>query len=512
MLQPKMSRLFAALTINTDSEIDFFSLSSSVLATEAPHVVEYISGSDLRRGNKPDGFDDRSSESQSITGSTSLLPARKQGHHWPNLAEAHTVLHLRNWMAPSPYGEVYPFPPCTKSLIQITEDTSAPALKLRVQTLKTTLTKLSSLLSEGDLRMIEATEELARTYVLLGEWANAEKSWRQVVMMRARFEGSKSLKGILASLQLVKAIDEISGRFEEAERMHNHLQAYVSSNFPGNNDLMLELLNTQALRYANLTQLSKAEKIRRHALQISLSQLGPRHLTTIQNMSKLSVIIGYTQLNATDFNEYHRAAIFLARTAVNLHLDIKSTSESEGRKLVNRLVTTLRISKQFEEGTKIGKMMVERSRKSLGMEHPQTLRYMIELASNYREQGQLQKSLALLRIGVRDVNINQHGLAMIWRREELAKCLEGLGQYQEATDLFTIVYKDASQLFGPLSEDTTMACKNLGNCYLKQGLQTATRELWQHYIVQIKAAEGDAHSLIKEVHGWIQDVTARTSS
>ncbi|KAH8592418.1 hypothetical protein B0O99DRAFT_629668 [Bisporella sp. PMI_857] len=514
---PQLSRLFEALSIHFPSTIEPLDLSEpaaapSVKIAESRAHSQFVNLSSIENGP----VDGRESDSQALA-----TRARKIQDDTDDRLRRHfnrdVFFPSGNWLPPSPFNEVYPFPITVhfqthESLSSNLLDLSQSALAARANRLQTSLTTFGGTLPETSPVILQTMEDIADIYLKLGDHIQSETWWKRLIDLRAKYEDSPSRHTTSVMMKLWRTmcfmhITRDTSKFEEFMTLEKKIQSYLSTMLTEDDDLSLDFLKLKSMRLANLGRIYEAEDINRQILQIRLTHMGPRSPIVLRVMSSLGrTIITNTPKDVDRSNK----GLFLCRTAVQLHKENEDLLEGFGQDLLNDLLYTLRYKQQYEEAAKFAKLVVKRCRVILGERHTFTLRYMAELGASLRRHENYTESVGVFKEVLKLSTLkNTSAGDLMWRMEELAMALRGLQNYHQAAIYLNKILWDQISSYGALHPDMKVNCWFLGDSHIQAGELQRAVDVYTRYLelVRIAATENGEvdHAFIPEIQGWIND-------
>lgn len=520
---PQLSRLFEALHIYHPSTMEPLSLSDSQVADYSDHAG-FVSGADL--SNMSPAKEEQAGTylrgpSTSIKHLDIASPATLHNNHCGvDLQAPGTFVQ-----SPSPFSELYPFP---TSLNQSARKTLTNLSELNVLSLEAQANHLQSYLatfgnnfSTTNPMILRTMETLGEAFFKMGNFIESEVWWTRLIASLTQVEGAQLIRKISAMNQALKSLHWQGNRSADIEALDRQTSQLLTKYSLSEHEVALEYLQEKSTRLSNKRRTSEAEIIRRQILQIRLTHLGPRDLRTIQAMGSLGDVTtrkllhqkiresppGFEVEVLPDSPEASRI-IHLTRSAVQLYTSIGSILETDGTILVNRLSFALGIFGRYEEASKLGEQIVKKCIPILGERHPQTLRQLAELGSNYRKQGRFEESVPILRnvLSLQNPGIQNGDIS--WRLNELGKALQSLGCYEEAAEWFLKVFEIDLQISTASDGDTALNCRELGGCYIQLCQYDRARDFYDTYIKKILMEEGvnETHPVIEQVQGWIEEL------
>jgi tetratricopeptide (TPR) repeat protein len=126
---------------------------------------------------------------------------------------------------------------------------------------------------------------------------------------------------------------------------------------------------------------------------------------------------------------------------------------------------------RFDEAEKLGVRVVETRKTKPGINHPDTLKSMINLASIYRILGRLEEAekLAMQVIATHNAKHEADNPDILMAMNNLASTYRKQGRYKEASKLFAEVLKSRKSKLGDDHTDTLISMGELATMFWKQG-------------------------------------------
>jgi hypothetical protein len=504
---PKLSRLLAALEIESPAANDMDLISPTPAIAPAQETHGYISLSALHNTNHNVHNDDI----------TELVkrPYNNKCNHKAGFNSLDLFFPSGEWMTPSPYNEVYLFPPLAQH-----RPTKTPTLEYSITAQRERANRLNAFLNAsegfGSKIIFRAMEDLASAYFELGDYVSSEAWWRRIIDLREHADGAGSVKVISDTIELMKVMRWRSSSDDNFIELETRTHRMVQQNLPPNHELAIEFSSNKAARLISTPQRPESERILREILQIALMHLGPKDSRTITIIGLLAFCTA--SIYVVSASERHpdtivsfppEAMVHLARTAMQLHTESRDIMDRNGQRAANDLLYVLRTTERYEEGLTLAELMVKRSSMVLGESHPRTLRYQAELGALCSQQGRFMESVTNLQAVLRLQNPDTAMQDNVWRMEELATALLGLQRYQEASVWLEKVFPGQIPIYGLLDRETKTSCQRLGYCYMQTGRYQDALDLYQNYKARIRN-EGDGdRSSTTEVDGWLQDLKVK---
>lgn len=506
---PKLSRLFAALSLQYSSEIDPLDLSdvSDGFGTSSPE--QYISGSELA--------------AMSHGGSQ----------------KPYQIVPSASMTLPSPFNELYPFPSAKELYYDFSAATKNPQYVINVSVAThnnkflqaqadyfTKVIKLERNFSDDGSKIVDLKERLGGTYFDLGKYEGAVSCWKEVVAARDRIYGPGSLRSLAASIQVIKGLFNL-GKWTEAADIHHKIYPIVLQNASTESVLVLETLYTLALLLGVAGHNVEANKVWRQQLQIGLSSRGPKHPMTLKIMERMSASILHSNQRSKDQvarGQEAEVAEHLLRISLQIHRQAEPGTEpiNGQNRVVEKyiirnivpvadLVRVLRQTRKYEESAKLAQSVLDRLRAFLGEEHPSTLNFANELGMTFREQGKIDESERLLgeTLQLRSKYLGERHVGTLDSMYEFAKTLQRSGHLQESSKVLKDCMRIRLEDWDPADECTVMVCEALCECYEQQGHYERALKVYGDLIERIRNVKGNDHPVIAEIEEMVQEISDR---
>ncbi|KAJ7450623.1 hypothetical protein FB451DRAFT_1566567 [Mycena latifolia] len=139
----------------------------------------------------------------------------------------------------------------------------------------------------------------------------------------------------------------------------------------------------------------------------------------------------------------------------------------------------LEVAGQLKEAEELEVAVLEKQRKSLGEDHPDTLSTMAKLGSTYGKLGQFKEAeeLEVVVLKKRGEILGEDHLLTLSAMAKLGSIYGKLGQFKEAEELEVVVLEKRRKILGEDHPDTLSAMVNLGSTYGKLGRFKEAEEL-----------------------------------
>jgi tetratricopeptide (TPR) repeat protein len=500
---PKLSRLFKALEIECSKPVPPISLYDTTSDSEEPTCLSDVEMRDLfnenNNGLAVDLVLPRTSSRQQKLLVSLATDSNIQHIHYP-WRDIKAV--FCGYRSPSPFNEVYVFPPSrTSGRAPKPTVTTYAFLQMETTELEAKFGKLKKQFPTHHAAVIAVMEDLANKCSDLGKDQNAERLYRSLVDVYRRTLGPTNLKTLVACGDVIDTLI-FQGRWSEAESLHRNLRSAISKLISPNHDLALWAKMADGRLAWALGQKKRAEILRRELLQIMLGLNGPRHPDTIIAMRDL-----IDTINQRDTEDAKK----LARNTVQLCLE-NPTEDEQFCRSMSILIDTLYRSSEYVESCSVAKNAIERFSNSLGLDHPDVIEVRIDLAWSLLEAEKLAESEEIFQVLVlRNAEDGEIGnKSTIW--SGLAEVLNRQGKVDEAITWHEKSFQATLASCGPCNSSIVNACGNLGFCYENQSRYSDALQLYRNMISSIKDMtrdeddEQDPNELIAKIERWIRRV------
>ena len=198
-----------------------------------------------------------------------------------------------------------------------------------------------------------------------------------------------------------------------------------------------------------------------------------------------------------DHNHSNRSVwrTYLPHVRYVLMSDVVNKDEKKRVDLAWRFGMSLYSDGRYNEAEALFIESMERRKKVLGPEHPDTLASMGNLALTYRNQGRWNNAEEL-EVKVVETSLKVPGLentSTLTSIGNLAAMYLIQGRWKEAEDLFVQVMETSLRVLGPEHPDTLASMNNLASTYLIQGREKEAENLFVQVIETRKRVLGSEH-------------------
>jgi hypothetical protein len=208
-----------------------------------------------------------------------------------------------------------------------------------------------------------------------------------------------------------------------------------------------DLANT----YADLSDFTKALKLREETLARRRAVLGPHHRDTLTSMRAVA-----DSLNQCErFDE----SVKLAEEALALQKTYLAPDDVEILRSINNLAITYHDVDRNEESLKLYQEGFERSKRLVGPYHPQTLVFMSNVAVGYSNLCRYEEGLALHKeaLALQIAKLGEKHRYTLHTMQQLANDYGHLQRFEQALEVRRRVFALLREKFGPDNYSTLMA-------------------------------------------------------
>ncbi|KAH7117464.1 hypothetical protein EDB81DRAFT_733687, partial [Dactylonectria macrodidyma] len=164
-------------------------------------------------------------------------------------------------------------------------------------------------------------------------------------------------------------------------------------------------------------------------------------------------------------------------------------------KAMSNLANTLADQGQLHEATSMQREVLQKSQQSLGTEHPDTISVMSNLACTLLDQGQLDEAAGMQRVVLekRQRIFGDDHPDTISAMHNLASTLLNQGQLDEAAGMIRGVLEKRQQTLGDMHPDTIKAMSILANTLTDQGQLDEATGMQREVLKKSQQSLGDEH-------------------
>ncbi|KAJ7741825.1 hypothetical protein B0H16DRAFT_1323604 [Mycena metata] len=163
--------------------------------------------------------------------------------------------------------------------------------------------------------------------------------------------------------------------------------------------------------------------------------------------------------------------------------------------IIGNLAWTYHKLGQLNKAEELQAVLLKKRSDSFGEEHPDTLRTMANLASTYYHLGWLRKAeeLGSAVLEKQKTNCGEDHPDTLWTTVNLANAYRQLGQLSKAEDLQNSVLEKQKRLLGESDPDILFTMDSLSNTYREQGKLEQAQELGMLVLEKQKKHLGEDH-------------------
>jgi tetratricopeptide (TPR) repeat protein len=259
--------------------------------------------------------------------------------------------------------------------------------------------------------------------------------------------------------------------------------ADMNSKMPGNADWLFK--EASLLEYCG--ELSRAEEVYNQCLTIRREALGPKHESTMLNMSNLAGVL-------KNQGKYEEAKALYSDCLV-IQWEVLGPRHPDTLTILNNLALVLIEQSEYAEAEKIYEECLDIAKEALGLQHPGTLMTMSNLALVLDYQGKYEEAKAMysecLQIQM-DVLGSRHPDTLT-TMNNLASVLRDAGNYEEGKAMYSECLAISLEVLGPRHPDTLTTQNGLALLYQKQSRYAEAKKLYEECLVIRREVLGETH-------------------
>eukprot|EP00435_Cladocopium_sp_Y103_P070035 s255_g34.t1 len=162
---------------------------------------------------------------------------------------------------------------------------------------------------------------------------------------------------------------------------------------------------------------------------------------------------------------------------------------------VNNLAVCLKAMGMLKDAEPLYRRAVDAKERTLGAEHPSTLVSVNNLASCLQDMGRLRDAEPLYRraLEARERTLGAEHPETLISVNNLASCLKAMGQLRDAEALYRRAMEASERTLGPEHPDTLATVNNLARCLQAMGLMTDAEPLYRRAVEASKRTLGAEH-------------------
>ena len=180
--------------------------------------------------------------------------------------------------------------------------------------------------------------------------------------------------------------------------------------------------------------------------------------------------------------------------AIDIHTEISGLDHPDTLTIMNDLAETYWAQGKRAESAALHEEVLEKNKRILGKEHPNTFKSMNNLAWTYLAQGKTVEAAALLEVLEKRKRIlgDEHPDTLT-TMDNLASTYRAQGKTTEAAALHEVVLEKSKQILGDEHPDTLAIMNNLAETYWAQGETAEAATLHEEVIEKTKRILGKEH-------------------
>jgi tetratricopeptide (TPR) repeat protein len=268
-------------------------------------------------------------------------------------------------------------------------------------------------------------ERVGRCQESLGQYASAEASHRQELVLRKRTLGREHPVTLTSTSNLAEVLNS-QGKYQEAEAMNRQTLARREKVLRYEHPVTLTSMNNLALVLDRQGKYEEAEAMHRQTLARREKVLGREHPSTLTSMNNLAQVLNRQ-------GKYEEAEAMNRQTLAGYE-KVLGHEHPHTLTSMNNLALVLDSQGKYEEAETVNRQTLAGYEKVLGHEHPDTLASMNNLATVLDSQGKYEEAEAMNRqtlAGYEKVLGHEHPDTLA-SMNNLATVLDSQGKYEEA--------------------------------------------------------------------------------
>ena len=375
---------------------------------------------------------------------------------------------------------------------------------------------------------VPLVDALALLYIKQGKYAEAEKSYLQVLAIRKKVFGDKHIKYAIA-LRNLTDLYYSQGKYFQAERFYKELTDISKEILGENHADYASALNTLAFLYINIGKYADAEKSYLEVLAIRKKLFGNKHeeyAATLNNLASLYESQGkYAQseklykqstaickevlgenhpkyassLNSLGYlyfkEGYYAKAETFYRQAMAIRKKVSGEKNAEYASSLNNLALLYDEQGNYAQAEILYIQALAIVKETLGENHPNYASSLNNLAGNYDKQRKYAEAETLYL-----QSLNIHKVALEGRHHEYANTINNLalhytntGKNKEATVLYTQALALCKQILGEKHPNYATSLSNLSLVYRSQKQYQKATDLLVEAMAISKEILGEKH-------------------
>jgi len=407
--------------------------------------------------------------------------------------------------SPSPFNEVYVFPPQAKIPAHKHHGLDQPywlTLNIQAADLESKLSKLKPLLGAENCKILTLTKELARTYVDQGRPSKANTLFQHFANITQKLHGPTNPRTIDAWLDVAGCLQDESKELL-AQSLLNKLHPVIRQSVQPRHEVFTKAMHMMSSSAMSLGEWGRAEALLRHVLQVRLSMSGPTDQGTWKCVIKLGQVLSHK-------NQYIESEKLL-RLGLQLLGKTEPSNIKYMARTIGHLARNYSSKKGYEEAQVACSSAIEALEGSLGPESQSLINLQGRMAWNLLHQGQVEESEALFRTVVNRSLRTRHENPRyeLDFTDGLASALVRLGRMDEAASWYERSYSVFAEHYPLASAKVLSACYRLGRCYKAQCRQDDAWKLYEDHIRKMRKTletenlESDVQSAVEKALQWL---------
>ncbi|KAH8593211.1 hypothetical protein B0O99DRAFT_627511 [Bisporella sp. PMI_857] len=495
---PKLTRMFAALELDSSSNIPVLDLPPLALPKAEKAPTGYLTKSDLavvsgkRTLSMPRNrletiwnyhpSDPRGFGKWALDARRNHLPPLK----WNNAGVELDVLSPSGslYVYSSPFKEIDAFPNSTMQLPPRRSIGQSPS----PTTIEGSLNTIAAMYPENDLRWPLLIGKEAETLYYQGEFGQAEVLYWKQYALYEKILGPESLEA-LECLTAIAHTYSCSGKIKQADAINSQTHSKISRLYSDNYRLMSMSLQAKCSIYRELGKKKEALQIYRELAQASLRDQGPKGNRSMPRLINLA----WSLLETGHQAESERLSHLLLQIARSYFQEWQLKQFYDYFDTFNALSEAVFAQGKYDECEKICLSARQQSQNTLGHDHEKNLRTDYWLARTWRKQGKIRESFALLqRTYQRQTEVlGELHEDTVASNLELADLMTSLSRYAEATVLCERRFWSIFRKVGADHNYTFKAFEEVANSYDLEKRYEDTGHLANEFAAKINEADGE---------------------
>jgi tetratricopeptide (TPR) repeat protein len=290
-------------------------------------------------------------------------------------------------------------------------------------------------------------ERVGRCQESLGQYASAEASHRQALLLRKKVLGHEHPHTLTSMNNLALVLDS-QGKYKEAEAMNRETLALREKVLGHEHPYTMASMNNLALVLDSQGKYKEAEAMNRETLALREKVLGHEHPHTMASMNNLALVLD-SQGKYEEAETMHRQELAICEKVLGHEHPDTLTS-------MNNLARVLDSQDKYEEADAMHRQTLTLSEKVLGHKHPDTLGSMNNLAQMLSRQGKYKEAEAMHRqtLARREKVLGHEHPSTLKSMNNLAYVLDRQGKYEEAEAMHRQTLVLSEKVLGHKHPDT----------------------------------------------------------